>query len=70
MITEQNISLNQRKIETLCGFYSHKDIAYFIYQVITYLETPIQKKNLKSKKFLENNSQKNEETNNSNYFNI
>ena len=65
MITEQNISLNQRKLEALCGFYSHKDIPFFIQQVITYLETPIQKKNLQSKEIIEKNSQKKEEINNS-----
>lgn len=65
MIAEQNISLNQRKIEALCGFYSHKDIPFFIQQVITYLETPIQKKNLQSKEIIEKNSQKKEEINNS-----
>ena len=64
-MNEQNISLNQRKLEALCGFYSHKDIPFFIKQVLTYLETPIQKKQLKSKEIIEKISTKKEETNNS-----
>lgn len=63
MINEETISINQRKLEALCGFYSHKDIPFFIQQVLTYLETPIQKKNLKSKEIIEKNSQKKEENN-------
>lgn len=65
MLNEETMSLNQRKLEALCGFYSHKDIPFFIQQVLTYLETPIQKKNLISKEILEKSSQKKEEANSS-----
>ena len=63
MNTDQIYSLNQRKLEALCGFYSHKDIPFFIHQVLTYFETPIQKKYLISKEIQVNIFQKKKDTN-------
>ena len=63
MTPEQIYLLNHRKLEALCGFYSHKDIPFFIHQVLTYFETPIQKKYLISKEIRENIFQKNKDTN-------